>query len=76
MNPKTADSLAHLYFDNRMQKEKTLEEYYQKIKTATNAVTAFEFYQAEVYMLTMVRAHIMQQIPTYSEFKKVTGMRK
>jgi hypothetical protein len=76
MNPKTADSLAHLYFDNRMQKEKTLEEYYQKIKTATNAVTAFEFYQAEVYMLTMVRAHIMQQIPTYSEFKKLTGMRK
>jgi hypothetical protein len=76
MNTKTADSLAHLYFNNRLEKEKTLEEYYQKIKTATNAVTAFEFYQAEVYMLTMVRAHIMQQIPTYSEFKKLTGMRK
>jgi hypothetical protein len=75
LNSKTADSLAHLYFDNRLEKEKTLEEYYQKIKTSTNAVTAFEFYQAEVYILTMVRAHIMQQIPTYSEYKKLTGMK-
>ncbi len=56
------------YFDNRMSQEKSLQEYYQKIKSATNAVTAFEFYQAEVYILTQVRAYIMQQIPTYSEF--------
>jgi len=75
MNPKIADSLAHVFFDNRIGQEKTLQEYYQKIKSATNAVTAFEFYQAEVYILTQVRAHIMQQIPTYSEFKKLTGMK-
>ena len=73
MNPATADSLARKYFDNRMSQEKSLEEYYKKIKAATNAVTAFEFYQAEVYILTQVRAHIMQQIPTYSEFKMSTA---
>jgi hypothetical protein len=68
MTPKIADSLSGKYFDNRMSQEKSLQEYYQKIKSATNAVTAFEFYQAEVYILTQVRAYIMQQIPTYSEF--------
>ena len=68
MTPAIADSLSQKYFDNRMAQEKSLQEYYQKIKSATNAVTAFEFYQAEVYILTQVRAHIMQQIPTYSEF--------
>ena len=68
MTPATADSLAKQYFDNRFGQEKSLEEYYKKIKAATNAVIAFEFYQAEVYLLTQIRAHIMQQIPTYGQF--------
>ena len=67
MNAVTADSLAGKYFDNRVGQEKTLEEYYKKIKAATNAVIAFEFYQAEVYLLTQIRASIMQQIPTYGQ---------
>ena len=75
MTPAIADSLAKRYFENRISQEKSLEEYYKKIKAATNAITAFEFYQAEVYILTQVRAHIMQQIPTYSEFKMATGKR-
>ena len=65
MTPAVADSLAQLYFANRMDQEKSLETYYKKIKTATNAVTAFEFYQAEIYLLTMLRAQIMHQIPMY-----------
>ena len=69
MTPKTADSLAKQYFDNRFGQEKTLEEYYKKIKTATSSVIAFEFYQAEVYLLTQIRAQIMQQIPTYGQFQ-------
>jgi hypothetical protein len=69
MTPATADSLAGKYFENRMGQEKTLEEYYKKIKAATNSVVAFEFYQAEVYILTQLRASIMQQIPTYGQFQ-------
>jgi len=69
MTPATADSLASKYFKNRVEQESTLQDYYKKIKKATNAVTAFEFYQAEVYILTQVRASIMHQIPTYSEFQ-------
>jgi len=67
LTPAVADSLASLYFANRMGQEKTLEEYYKKIKAATNPVVAFQFYQAEVYLLTAIRAQIMQQIPTYGQ---------
>jgi hypothetical protein len=68
MNADLADSLAKKYFSNRDDQEKMLQDYYKKIKSATNAVVAFEFYQAETYLLTQVRAVIMQQIPTYGEF--------
>ena len=67
MTPAVADSLASQYFTNRLGQEKTLQEYYKKIKAATNPVVAFEFYQAEVYLLTQIRAQIMQQIPTYGQ---------
>jgi len=67
MTPAIADSLANLYFINRMNQEKSLQEYYGKIKAATNSVVAFQFYQAEVYLITLVRAQIMQQIPTYGQ---------
>jgi hypothetical protein len=68
MSPALADSFAKKYFINRESQEKMLEDYYSKIKSAINAVVAFEFYQAETYLLTEVRHTIMQQIPTYGEF--------
>jgi hypothetical protein len=67
LTPAIADSLAIKYFKNRNDQEKTLEEYYAKIKKATNPVAAFQFYQSELYLLTQIRASIMQQIPTYGE---------
>jgi len=70
MTPTLADSLATQYFANRKEQEATLETYYKKIKSATNALVAFEFYQAEVYMLTQIRATIMEQIPTYGQLHK------
>jgi len=71
MTPTIADSLASRYFTNRAEQEKSLETYYKKIKAATNALTAFEFYQAEVYMLTQIRSSIMQQIPTYGQLSNM-----
>jgi hypothetical protein len=75
MTPTAADSLARQYFTNRMSQEKSLEEYYKKIKSATNAMVAFQFYQAEVYLQTLIRASIMQQIPTYGEIR-LAGKKK
>jgi hypothetical protein len=67
LTPAIADSLALKYFENRDTQEKMLEDYYKKIKAATDATVAFQFYQAEVYLITQVRASIMQQIPTYGQ---------
>ena len=67
MQPALADSLAQQYFINRSEQETLAEQYYQKIKKAINPVVAFEFYQAEAYLLTQIRAQIMQQIPTYGQ---------
>ncbi len=69
MTPAIADSLATQYFANRKGMESTIENYYKKIKAAINPITAFEFYQAETYLLTQVRAQIMRQIPTYGELR-------
>ena len=75
MTPRGADSLAQRYFVNREVQEKSLEEYYKKIKAAINAVAAFEFYQAETYLLTQVRATIMQQIPTYGAYRNAIKLK-
>lgn len=75
MTASSADSLVKRYFANRDRQEKALEEYYKKIKSSTNAVVAFEFYQAETYLLTQVRATIMQQIPTYGEYKNAIKLK-
>ena len=75
MTPAAADSLVTRYFANRDYQEKSLEEYYKKIKSATNSVAAFEFYQAETYLLTQVRATIMQQIPTYGEYRNAIKLK-
>jgi hypothetical protein len=71
MTPAIADSLAGQYFRNRNDQEKLLEVYYKKIKEATNATIAFEFYQAEIYLLTQLRAQIMRQIPTYGQLQNL-----
>jgi hypothetical protein len=76
MSPATADSLAMKYFANRMDQEKALETYYRKIKSATNSVLAFQFYQAEIYMLTQIRAQIMNQIPSYGQLVMASRQKK
>lgn len=70
MDDKTADELARSFFNIRMSQEKLLEEYYTKVKAATSASLAIQFYQAETYYLTLARANIMQQLPTYGQVLK------
>src|SRR6185436_1582758 len=75
MTATVADSLATQFFTNREEQELELEAYYKKVKAATNAVLAFEFYQAEVYLLTQMRIQIMAQIPTYGAFHKAVNQK-
>jgi hypothetical protein len=71
MTPGMADSLAAKQFVLRAEQEKDLENYYKKMRAATNPVVAFMFYQSEIYLLTQLRAQIMAQIPTYGQLLKV-----
>lgn len=76
MTAARADSLSKQYFTNRGEQEKTLEIYYNKVKASTNAVVAFEFFQAEVYLLTQIRAQIMSQIPTYGQLQVLSKQKR
>jgi len=40
-----------------------LISYYNKVKKATNPVVALQFYQIEVYVLTVIRLAILEEIP-------------
>ena len=71
MTTQMADSLAAKNFKLRAEQEKDLELYYNKMKSATNSIVAFMFYQSETYLLTNLRAQIMAQIPTYGQLLKV-----
>ncbi len=70
MDDKTADELAKSFFETRVAQEKLLQQYYDKVKAATSASLAIQFYQAETYYLTLARANIMQQLPTYGQVLK------
>jgi len=70
MDDKTADEIAKVLFSVRSGQEKLFEEYYGKMKAATNASLAIQFYQAEIYYLTLARANIMQQLPAYGQVLK------
>jgi len=69
MTPAKADAVTQKTISLGAQTDKLLATYYTKVKTATNSSVAFEFYQAEMYLLTEIRGAIMSKIPLYSEFK-------
>ena len=70
MDAATADKIAKDLFELRGSQEKVMMLYYDKMKTATNSILAIQFYQAETYILTLARANIMQQVPTYGQVLK------
>jgi Spy/CpxP family protein refolding chaperone len=71
MTPEKADAVAKRTTELTMKTDKLLEKYHASMKKAVGSETAFEFYQAELYLLTEIRAAIMEEIPLYSEIKKV-----
>jgi len=43
--------------------DKLIVTYYNKIKKATNAIVATQFYQVEGYILTSIRMEILESVP-------------
>lgn len=49
--------------------DKLIATYYNKIKKATNAIVATQFYQIEGYIITAVRMEILDRVPFVGERK-------
>jgi Spy/CpxP family protein refolding chaperone len=71
MTPEKADAVIKKNLEISMKSDKLLQKYHASVKKAVGSETAFEFYQAELYLLTEIRAAIMEEIPLYSEIKKL-----
>jgi len=52
-----------------IKQDKLIKTYYNKVKSATNAKVATQFYQIEVYILTTIRYSILESIPFVGEKK-------
>lgn len=70
MTPAKADAVSEQAMKLSKDFDKLLDKYYTAMKKEVGAVTAFEFYQAESYILTEVRSTLMEGIPLYSKVKK------
>jgi len=52
-----------------IKQDKLIKSYYNKVKSATNAKVATQFYQIEAYILTTIRYSILETIPFVDENK-------
>jgi hypothetical protein len=60
---ETADKWTNEVITLQKNTDKLLLTYYNKIKKATNAVVALQFYQVEGYILSGIRLSILEELP-------------
>ena len=70
MTPVKADAVTMQTMAISNKTDKLMEKYYNSMKKSVGSEVGFEFYQAESYILTTVRASIMEQIPLFGHVKK------
>ena len=63
MAPETADKWMNDVMKQTQATDKLVTSYYNKIKKATDPVTALKFWHVENYILTSIRQSIMSEIP-------------
>ena len=69
MTPAKADLVSKQTIKLAKETDELLEKYHAKVRSAVNGTVAFEFLQAEIYIVTAVRAALMDKIPMYSTIK-------
>lgn len=67
MTSEQADEWMKKVLDASAKRDKLIRTYYKKIKKATNAKVATQFYQIETYILTSIRLAIYENIPFVGE---------
>lgn len=63
MTNETAEAWVSEVMKLQSATDKLMASYYKKIKKATDAITAFKFYHIESYLLSSIRASILEDIP-------------
>jgi len=63
MTEEQADSWAKEVIKLQQSTDKLMVTYYNKIKKATSPIVALQFYQIENYILSVVRAEVLDQVP-------------
>ena len=69
MTNEQANEWMKKVLDLSTKRDKLIRTYYAKVKKATNAKVATQFYQVEVYILTEIRSAIFETIPFVDEGK-------
>ncbi len=67
LTPEKTDELMSESIALRKKLDKLVFRYYGKIKTASGAEAAAQFYQLETYILSAVRLNILEEIPFIGE---------
>ncbi len=63
MTPEQADAWTKKVIELQKKTDALLALYYAKVKTITDGLVATQFYQIENYILTAIRAKILQEVP-------------
>jgi len=63
MTPAQADAWTTKVIDLQKKTDALIVTYYGKIKVATDAVVATQFYQIENFILVAIRGEILKQVP-------------
>jgi hypothetical protein len=63
MTSDQADAWTKKVMDLQKKTDNLITTYYGKVKGATDGIVALQFYQMENYILAVIRAQVLEQVP-------------
>jgi hypothetical protein len=63
MTGEQADAWTKKVMELQKKTDNLITTYYTKVRTATDGIVALQFYQMENYILSVIRAQLLDQIP-------------
>ena len=69
MTGEQADAWTKKVMDLQKRTDKLIMSYYDKVKGVSDGIVATQFYQIENYILTNIRAEILEQVPFLNQKK-------
>jgi hypothetical protein len=63
MTSEQADAWTKKVMDLQKKTDNLISTYYGKVRSATDGIVALQFYQMENYILSVIRAQVLSEIP-------------